>query len=74
MSAIWMMPAVLATVAVLVAWWSLRTVRDQADGLRRELRTVPVLADRSRSVRARAERVQGATDATGDYFGARLHQ
>ena len=74
MSAIWLMPAVLAVVAVLTAWWCLRTVAEQAEGLRRDLRAIPVLADRSRVVRAQAERTRGATDATGDYFGARLHQ
>ncbi len=74
MSAIWLMPAGLAVVAVVVAWWSLRTVAEQADELRRDLRTIPVLTDRARLVRAQAERTRGATDATGDYFGARLHQ
>ena len=74
MSAIWFVPALLAVVAVVVAWWSLRTVAEQADQLRRDLRAIPVLADRSRVVRAEADRVRGATDATGDYFGARLHQ
>ncbi|MGZ4681609.1 MAG: hypothetical protein ACXWA3_03345 [Acidimicrobiales bacterium] len=74
MSALWLMPALLAVVAVGLAWWSLRTVSEQADGLRRDLRAIPVLADRSRVVRAQAERTRGATDATGDYFGARLHK
>ena len=74
MSAIWLMPALLTALAVAVAWWALRTVSEQADELRRDLRTIPVLADRSRTVRAQAERTRGATDATGDYFGARLHK
>jgi hypothetical protein len=74
MSAVWSIPAILTVVAVVVGWWSLRTVGQQADELRRELRAIPVLADRSRTVRAQAERTRGATDATGDYFGTRLRQ
>lgn len=74
MSSIWLMPAVLAVVSVLLAWWALRTVNEQAEGLRRELRAIPVLADRSRAVRAQVERTQGATDATGNYFGTRLQK
>ena len=74
MSSIWFLPAALAVVAVLLAWWALRTVTEQAEGLRRDLRAIPVLADRSRAVRTQVERTRGATDATGDYFGARLHK
>ena len=74
MSAIWSVPVILTGLAVLVAWWALRTVSDESDGLRRDLQAIPVLADRSRAVQAQAERTRGATDATGDYFGTRLHQ
>jgi hypothetical protein len=74
MSSLWLMPTVLAVLAVVLAWWALRTVSQQAEALRRDLRAIPVLADRSRAVRAQAERTQGATDATGDYFGTRLHK
>ena len=74
MSSLWFLPAALAVIAVLLAWWALRTVTEQAEGLRRDLRAIPVLADRSRAVRAQVERTRGATDATGDYFGTRLHK
>ena len=69
-----MMPALLAVIAVAVAWWSLKAIAEQSDGLRRDLRAIPVLAERSRAIRAQAERTRGATDATGDYFGSRLHK
>jgi len=74
MSSLWFVPVVLAVVALLLAWWALRTVTEQAEGLRQDLRAIPVLADRSRAVRTQVERTRGATDATGDYFGARLHK
>jgi len=74
MSSLWFLPAALAVIAVLLAWWALRTVTEQAEGLRRDLRAIPVLADRSRAVRSQVERTRGATDATGDYFGTRLRK
>jgi hypothetical protein len=74
MSPLWLMPALLAVVAVVLAWWSLRSIAAQSTELRRDLRTIPVLADRSRAIRSQAERTRGATDATCDYFGSRLHK
>jgi hypothetical protein len=74
MNALWTIPATLTVVALLVTWWTLRTVGDEALRLRRELRAIPVLADRSRAVRAQAERTGDARHATHDSFGSRLRQ
>jgi len=74
MSAIWLLPALLALTALGLAWWSLRAIAEQSAEIRRGLQAIPVLADRTRAIRAQAERTRGATDATGDYFGSRLHK
>jgi hypothetical protein len=71
MSWIWVVPAVLACVAVAVCVTALRALEAEAEKLRGAWRAVPALAQQSRIVRAEAARAEVARRATGDALARR---
>ena len=72
MALIWLAPVSVPLVACAVIWRWVQAIDAETARLRKELRTLPVLASRTRAVRRQADRTAAATDSAADVFGSHL--